>query len=347
MWPRIKWAVRLLLAGGLILLVATLVGWRDIHDALLRVDVRIVALGWGISLLGRLWEALQMSRIMRRAGMRIGTLRVFLANSLSVLYGMVLPGDVAASAAKWADLSSVTAKKSRVLNAVVYNRLMLTAPWIAGGMAALAIHNPWHTALLPLLAATILVLTIACFVVLYHPRLAGTTNRVLLGVSTRVLPGWVHRRVEHAVNSLTTFRSFSCGVHVWFFVAGCVNMGIWTGAFLATALAVGIDAPWSLLAWTLSVVVVLRQLPISFNGIGLREATLVAVLGQFGVGSDAAFTLGIVSFTATLLVAVVGLAWQTVLLVRPAAWTSPPLGGRVESRGNAAGSGVLPRGVRP
>jgi uncharacterized membrane protein YbhN (UPF0104 family) len=65
--------------------------------------------------------------------------------------------------------------------------------------------------------------------------------------------------------------------------------------------ALGIDVPWSVwfLVWPLAKIA--GMLPISLGGLGVRDATLAALLALFGVPA----ALGLVA----------GLAWQSVVLV--------------------------------
>jgi uncharacterized membrane protein YbhN (UPF0104 family) len=82
------------------------------------------------------------------------------------------------------------------------------------------------------------------------------------------------------------------------------------------AWAVHIHVPWVLLAWVWSVLMLLRQLPISFQGVGLREAALVVLLGPFGVAREAAFALGTIVFLNLVLFALLGLILRPLLTLK-------------------------------
>ena len=56
----------------------------------------------------------------------------------------------------------------------------------------------------------------------------------------------------------------------------------------------------------LSAVNLVTVLPISINGLGVREGTVVFLLGQFGVQSERALVLSLLIFAMGLLVGVVG-----------------------------------------
>ena len=310
---RLRWLVKLLFAATLLLVVASLVGWREIGHTLLNVDLRLVSLGWGISLVSRYGEAFQMSRLMRHVGMTVGPLRILLANSLSVLYGMILPGDIVAAAAKWMNLAAYTGKRSLVLNAIVYNRPMLLMPWLVAGALALALHNPWNSqAMLVAVIGLATVVTMG-FLMLYGRRTGPKLDAIALAVSHRVAPVWVEEKLGYLFRSLGQLRELPWHVHARILGLGIINMAIQVILFIIMAAAVEIDISWYLLVWTRAALVLVRQLPVTFNGIGVREGTLVAILGQFGVAEEAAFSLGVLGFTNIAMFACVGGIYQIAL----------------------------------
>ena len=306
----LKWGLKLLFTAGLTVAVAAIVGLRDIQHALLDVDMKLVGLAWLLGLASRCGEATQLSLIMRRAGLSIRAGQVLVASSLSTLYGLVLPGDLAASVAKWAYLSRATGKRSGVLNAIVYNRIIAVTPWVVGGTLALSMHNPWNDITIPLAIAVTAVVLLVCLAIFYHPRYGTNIDRMIQALSRSMLPAWAHRRVDYLVRSLAPFRQFPCQFHLTVLAVSWLNMTILFAAFATMALAVGIQVPWGLLVWVWSVIMLLRQLPISFHGVGVREATLVVLLGYFAVPEESAFTLGLLGFTHAVLFAVIGLIFQ-------------------------------------
>lgn len=77
-------------------------------------------------------------------------------------------------------------------------------------------------------------------------------------------------------------------------------------------MGLGIDLPWTFYGCIVPLVSLLTLLPVSLNGMGLREAGYVGLLAPLGVTATQAVALSLLAFTATSLVALVGLP---VLLV--------------------------------
>ncbi len=69
----------------------------------------------------------------------------------------------------------------------------------------------------------------------------------------------------------------------------------------------GLEVPLAVYGYVVPLVTLLTLLPVSVNGMGLREAGYAGLLGAFGVGASQAVALSLLGFAATGLVALLGL----------------------------------------
>lgn len=72
-------------------------------------------------------------------------------------------------------------------------------------------------------------------------------------------------------------------------------------------MGLGIDLPWSYYGCVVPLVSLLTLLPVSLNGMGLREAGYVGLLAPLGVSATQSVALSLLGFAATSLVALAGL----------------------------------------
>ena len=72
------------------------------------------------------------------------------------------------------------------------------------------------------------------------------------------------------------------------------------------ALGLGLHMPLSLFFLVVPITGVLCALPVTVNGLGLREAAYLALFGMAGVGRDDAIALGLLYFAATMLTGLCG-----------------------------------------
>ena len=106
--------------------------------------------------------------------------------------------------------------------------------------------------------------------------------------------------------------------------AGVVHMGL-------IALAMGLDVSWSYLAVVVPLVALLTLLPVSINGMGLREVGLVALLGPVGVPAASAVTLSLLQFGAAFAASLLGAGFY-LGGAYPRPESSPPIDRGTEGR---------------
>jgi uncharacterized membrane protein YbhN (UPF0104 family) len=323
MSPNVKKTMTLLLKVGVTAFVTgvliRMIGWTQIVDALARTRWQWLLVMYTLLLGSRVVYALEMKVVLRRVGAPVGLGRVFLANSLSILYSLVLPGDLFASAAKWGNLSAATGKKSVVFNAIVYNRFALLLPPLFFGAIALALENPFPETPFAELVASVVVAMIVVMFGLYHPRLGPYVDNIVRRVASP-LPTAVYSRVEMILVSMAGFRSLRFTDHIQIFAIGSLGVTMSVLVFLSAVNAMGIAVPSLVLIWTQTILIALRQIPITISNLGVREGFLIYVFGQYGILPESAFAVGMLAFSNILLMAFIGLVYQLTLFSGIARW---------------------------
>ena len=187
--------------------------------------------------------------------------------------------------------------------AVVVDRLIgLLALIIVAGIALTTSDalSPWSEVKYGFLAAAAIILLTSWIVFVPTPRLIGALNRILEWLPARIqaLASRVLRAGTAYQGKLgVVFRSLC-----WSFVLQVNVVTFYFLISLALDLQVGYDkffiiAPAS---------VIVMLLPISINGIGIREAVFVTLLGAFGVPESGAIAFAFLEYGSVLLIGVVG-----------------------------------------
>jgi len=233
-----------------------------------------------------------MKRLMQESGMEISTRRAFLAGSLSALYGLIIPGDILAGTAKWANLSAAVGEKAGVFNSIVYRRVIRLLPEIFVGLIAFWINNPTDNKIIPVFMGILSAFVIIFSILFYHPYTGQKLNDFACRFSTSIFPENISRRI---------------------LLAGYFN-------FYFSTRSVGINLPILVIIWVKSIIIIARQLPISISGLGVRESILVGALSLFGVPEAAAFSLGILRFTNNIIYGLIGAGYQMSLIFGWVKW---------------------------
>jgi hypothetical protein len=235
------------------------------------------------------------------------------------MYGLILPGDVVAAGAKWANLSAATGKKSMILNAIVYNRLALLLPPLMFGGVAFAFEDPFGSQFSRLMVYVFIVLILTGSFVIYHPKLGSFIDKAILFVAG-FLPGFISSRVAMMITSLQTFRALPLLKHFSILSLSFSIAIISVLTFVFASMAIKLNIPILILAWVIAILKITRLFPLTISNLGIREGVLVVILGLYSVAPESAIALGIIHFTGSLLISVIGLAYQFALTMGWAQW---------------------------
>lgn len=156
-------------------------------------------------------------------------------------------------------------------------------------------------------------------VILYILPLASLLLMVIIimgFLASRVQSGWILHLAERTrVNRLLDYwRSFfgKKGLLSKIFFYSIIFQ-ILAGVFSATIMySFGIREHISALLLISYVVAFLSSLPISFNGIGVREYAYIVLLGQLGYPLSVTFAIGVASFLIQVVVGIIGLLFYSV-----------------------------------
>jgi hypothetical protein len=217
-----------------------------------------------------------------------------------------------ASAAKWANLSSATNNKSVVINAIVYNRLVILVPPLIIGAVALAWENPFPDSLLEEGVTLLALAGIVAVICIFHPKYGAATDRFARKLFGS-LPLKIKNLVETVLDALQPFRRFQLRDHISIYSVGILSMVMNFAVFACAVKAVGLEIPFLTQAWTMALLLSSRQVPITLSNLGIREGILMVVLSNYGVDLEISFTLGLIIFSYSIVMALIGLLYQISL----------------------------------
>ena len=215
------------------------------------------------------------------------------AHLVGMFFNTFLPSSFGGDAVRAYRLARQSGTPSGAVGSVVLDRfLSLHALLVAAGGAVLLSPSLRHAVSLPTLALCSVAGTLPFFLptVLTRPPLARHVARfpglvrvvdalVAPGVARRTVTLWILALVMQLLNAL---------MHVWI------------------CQALGLAAPVGYVMGFVPVMVLIGSLPVSINGLGLREGTLVYFLGRVGIAPAEALAVGFLSLLMLLLAGAVG-----------------------------------------
>jgi hypothetical protein len=276
-------------------------------DVLLLLPMYAFVAGRGLS------QSLLTHVLLNKIGSSATVLRVLLANSLASFYGLVVPGDIVASFAKWKNLSIATGQKASVLNAIVYHRLLLIILSLTIGLIALAWENPVPQYPIAIISSILLLASFVLGALFFNARVGVFVDPFLQRIALK-LPDALARRIRSVVSSLGAFRRLSGSDHALFVLLGLLTIGFTIASLTIASHALSLDLSLITLAWLQVMLMLVRVLPITIGNLGVREVFLVVVLAGYGIESATAIAFGLLLFSRELFIAIIGGLYQFALL---------------------------------
>lgn len=294
----LKVAVSALLIGLLL--------WRidldEIGATLSEVSWGLLALGTGIFVVTNLVSAWKWSLVIRAQGDEVSFGYLAALFYIGLFFNNFLPTNFGGDVVKAFKLSRVTGRAAEAAGSVVIDRV----------------------------TSTIALLTIAAVPALFQLRLLGTRMALIvlamLLVAALIVVFFASERFARKVSGLSIFRfdplgmrrhlrSFYYALHDFqrhkgtlaaVMLISLVYQGLQIITVYVLALSLGIEV--SLIYYFLFIPIVLAvgMLPVSLNGLGVREGAWVLLFGQVGVPPAQAFTMSVLCFFVMTVVSLLG-----------------------------------------
>jgi hypothetical protein len=259
----------------------------------------------GSNLLG----AWQWSRLLQVVEIRIPFWKVIAYYHVGLFFNNFLPAGIGGDIARVADSSRHGATRTAALSAVMMDRLIGT---VAIASLALVTTLPaidrFHLTLVYLAVVGFFALSVTLVWAIFHPALLPACERLL----ARVGLGGLSPHLDELAERLAGFRERR-GLFMGLFAIALLTQISRIGVHALVAQGLGIRTPLVYFFLFVPLLAVIVSLPISFNGIGVREGAGIVLFGLVGVDRAQAFSL---QFLTYLVMVAVSLLGGLVFLVR-------------------------------
>ena len=296
--------LQLTVAAVAVIYVLWLVDWQRAAEVLGQADVRWLAVAFALLLSGFVPAALRWTGLLQALGVGYGRVAAYRAYLTGAFYGLAMPGVIGGDAARvWFCLRETQAPLTLVAGTVLAERVLgvvallsiLSVGVYLYPAQSIGANIEWAPA-----AALILVAAIAGLPWILR-RMSFATSRV----TSRRFGKWENRfrRVFKPLSPIKRLRA----LHLLSGLA--LSVVFQTFDILATyaiGQALSLEVSMQMLLIAMPIVYLATVLPISPGGLGVREATLVIVLAQFGLSAPDAAFLAVTVFLNRVAVGMVG-----------------------------------------
>jgi len=282
---------KVLVSGGLIAFVLSRISLTEIRDAMVSPHwewLGLALLVYGLSAVG---GAFQWAWILRAAGIRAPGREIRRLYFIGLFFNNFLPANVGGDVYKIVDLGRREKRSLGVLSATILDRLIglgaLSCLAVVALSAAAATGIPLPAIALVMVPIT---LVIAAVLALLISRRLG---RLLPGVFQRL--GWASmaRRMEELAGEFARFRTQIPWLNRVFLFSLLVQfLRLMTHLLVARGLGLVLDTTQMVqLMVLIPMLAVSLTLPVTINGIGLRESVSVNLLTWAGLAATQAVAM--------------------------------------------------------
>jgi glycosyltransferase 2 family protein len=243
------------------------------------------------------------NRLLRAQHIEVEPRRLTESIWVSMFFNNFLPSNIGGDVVRIADTAPAAGSKTLATTVVLVDRALGLSALVviasSGAMAAslLGVHVPgarwlWIASALGATAA---------IAVIAMPQLVG---HALLPVRALKRP-WVTERAQRLEDAVIKFRNAPSALAGAFGGALVVQLTI-VAFYLLTAEGLSVPLPIFLGAVLIPVSMVVQMAPVSINGFGVREAVFAFFFRRFGLPTDAAVALSLVSTGMVMGLSLVG-----------------------------------------
>jgi hypothetical protein len=301
-WPLVKITV----SFGIIAYLLSIIPATLILKTIGTANIGLLVAAWSIFFSKYMVAAWMLRVLTVRQGITLATLELFKINLITGFYGLLLPGGpVPAGIVRWYRMASKDNKPAEALSVVLLNRLL---DYWSLALVALGFWLLDDVAHSNLLLGTVLAAVFIGLSLLYVVSTHQTTWRLFdhLVEALPLIPEFVRQKLRKLSSSLSQFNGLGLGAHSSV-LALCVIRSLLNVATLyCLALAIGIDLSVITIGWAGSLTGLLSILPITYAGLGLREASLIVLFEPYGISKAEIFSLSMLWFSGSVLVAACG-----------------------------------------
>ena len=311
---------RLLVTAARVLVSVALVAWllwanRGGLDQLRSVDPWRLWPAAAVFAMSTLLGGLQWTLILRRARLPVRPVRLQAMYWVGLFFNNFLPGNVGGDLVKVSDVAVNTGRVAGAVAGTLLDRMIGLSALVCVAFAAAALLGEQTPAGLPWWALALLVSGVC---LASAGLLSGRLGRLLLAAWTRVRGERGRGRLGDLLAELQTWRADV------FFVARIAalalavqSLRVLTHVMVCAAMELPLDGTQILQLYVLVPVLgVAVVLPISFNGLGVREFVATRLMPQIGIDAETALAMQLLTYLVQVVVSLVGGVVFAVMLVQ-------------------------------
>lgn len=303
----LRWAMRFGVAGALLYLLFSFVPFREVAGLMTQAQGTWVAAGFVVLIFERLAAAWRMKLLAGQLDIRLSVLKLAEIGMCASFYSTFLPSDLAGGAVRWHRMAQPQGQRAQAFAAIVFERLVDTIVLVVFGLLFWLWDDPpfatraLNAALVAMLAGLLLGM-----VVTLSKRISAPLQWIIARIPWERARRALSEKTEKVLTSVQTYRELSPAKASAVIGLTALRHALSILILICFAQALSMTIGFVTIAWIRCVQSIITLLPITFAGLGVREASFVILMQPYGVPAPEALALSLFAFVVRLAVAAVG-----------------------------------------
>jgi len=300
-WP---FLLRLVVSAACIAALLQVVDFRQGFRIAAEMALVWFALGVVLALLSRYILAYQTAVLFRHFQSPLPAWEIFLATLSAGFYALFLPGDFGPSAIKIYRLGRKSSSLGKVLVSVAAARVVTIITTAALGTVGLVLYHPPRLRAVVIPAIALMAAILASYVLLFNQRAVSRTQGWADAAAGRTGLFW--KVLAKVLETAAQCQALPRGLQVRLLLSAAASLAVLVVSQDCFMRSLDIHLSLIVISWIAATMLLIRLIPVSISGIGVREGLLVLFLSDFGIAKETAVGLGMVVFAAIVLMGLLG-----------------------------------------
>lgn len=294
--------LKAVVSAALLAFLLSRIDFRDLGEIISEVQPGLLALGVVIFLMANAASVIKWHMIIEAQGAAVSFIYLTSLFYIGLFFNNFLPTNFGGDVIRAYKLSRVTGRTADAFGSVAVDRL-------SSVFALLLIASVLALIQLRLLSAQMITIILSMFIaclllilLLFNRKAAARIGGVRL---LRNDPFGLRQgasRFYHSMHDL----SYSRKTMVYVFLLSLVYQVLHILTFYFLSLSLGIDVPLFYYFLFVPIALVAGMIPISLNGLGVREGAWIILFGQVGVSAAKAFSVSMLGFLVISFISLAG-----------------------------------------
>lgn len=305
---RIWYFVRIGFALALLAIVFKRVDIAAAGQAILTVNPWIFILSASMFIGIRFIFSMQMTFGLKPLGLPVTSGELFRYQMATTFYALLLPGDLAAGGVFWYKLFRKAKKVYEPMALIIFTRLINTLAMLMIGLVAMWYDSKVATPEIRMMLVVIFCLGTTAFLPLISRRIKNVVHDMGVKINgVGIVPKFISTKIEKLWTALIAFQKMreSGSAYKVIALAFLVHLvGTCWFFLLAQSLELGVSI--FVIGWIRVCLALLQFIPITIAGLGVREVSVVYLLGMYGVDEPLALAFSLCIFAVNVTAGLVG-----------------------------------------